>query len=599
MKRISVTVLLLILTVSFSVLVGSCVTTGITGYSVPNVDEAAFERIAKSIELGFPMRAVQDILALRRMGTAGDGEELDRLLDGAGNRAIELFGSAIESGDYLTALDIYRSAEFLGEEERLSGWTMESLEYAAADALIEQGALLPALFRLYSLAERTGSGLEIFDRYSDTLFATGSRGIARLAVELLEKAGREVTPELTALASRKDSTSAMLKGVVTVWVNRGIRIENGVGRPDRIIGSGFFIDGRGYLITNYHVIESEVNPKYEGFSRLFIRLSDDPTERIPAQVVAWDRVLDLALLKAEVEPEYTFSFSLHGDAEPGSRILAIGSPGGLENTITSGIVSAVNRRFLQIGDAMQVDVPINPGNSGGPLLDDDGDLIGVVFAGIEQFEGINFAIPSDWVIRVLPALYKGGEYVHSWIGAALSESRNGLEVMYPVPGEPAMRAGIERNDIIRSIGGKPVRTMRDAQIALMDYRPETLVPVLIERDGGLLEVFVSTAARPFSPIETALERDIRENVFVPLFGMALEYTGKFLWEKSYIVSKVYTGSIADETGISVNDPLSIQGWSVDTDSRIALLQILVKKRKAGFIESGVQLGSYLEIDNFI
>ena len=181
----------------------------------------------------------------------------------------------------------------------------------------------------------------------------------------------------------KISPSTMLKGTVSILVNKGIRIEKGVGYPDRDIGSGFFIDKRGYVLTNYHVVQSEVNPEYEGFSRLYIRLPESENERIPAQVVGWDSVLDLALLKTQVEPDYVFPILSKSYCQPGDRIFAIGSPGGLSSTVTSGIVSASGRRFLQIGSSLQVDVPINPGNSGGPLLNEDGSLIGVVFAGIE------------------------------------------------------------------------------------------------------------------------------------------------------------------------------------------------------------------------
>ena len=79
----------------------------------------------------------------------------------------------------------------------------------------------------------------------------------------------------------------MIKGTVTVWVDRGLRIENGVGYADRVIGSGFFIDPRGYFITNYHVIQSEVDPKYEGYSRLYIKLPGDSDTRVPAKVIGW------------------------------------------------------------------------------------------------------------------------------------------------------------------------------------------------------------------------------------------------------------------------------------------------------------------------
>ena len=127
---------------------------------------------------------------------------------------------------------------------------------------------------------------------------------------------------------------------------------------------------------------------------------------------------------------------------PGDRIYAIGSPVGLEKTLSTGIVSAMGRRLLQVGDSMQVDVLVNPGNSGGPLLSANGDLVGIVFAGLQQFAGLNFAVPYAWVEKALPALYRGGQAIHPWLGMALAETDKGLEVIYCVPDEPAARAGI-------------------------------------------------------------------------------------------------------------------------------------------------------------
>ena len=101
-----------------------------------------------------------------------------------------------------------------------------------------------------------------------------------------------------------------------------------------------------------------------------------------------------------------------------------------------------------------------------------------------------------------------------------------------------------------------------------------------------------------SPIELALERDQRNNVLLPLFGLKLEKTGSFLWKTNYIVKRVVVGSIADETGISPNDPLNIEGWRVDNKRRYAVLQIYVKKRTSGFLESVIQLASYLDTANF-
>ena len=130
-----------------------------------------------------------------------------------------------------------------------------------------------------------------------------------------------------------------------------------------MIGSGFFIDANGYLITNYHVIQSEVDPEYEGFSRVYIKRAENPTVRIPAKVVGWDATFDLALLKMEINPEVYFQLGSAEDLNIGSRIYAIGSPAGLEQTLTSGIVSAQNRRLLSLGSVLQIDAPVNHGSS--------------------------------------------------------------------------------------------------------------------------------------------------------------------------------------------------------------------------------------------
>ena len=126
-----------------------------------------------------------------------------------------------------------------------------------------------------------------------------------------------------------------------------------------------------------------------------------------------------------------------------------------------------------------------------------------------------------------------------------------------------------------------------------------LVTLRWKREGESLQGAVSLAERPYSPIEESLEKDLRDNVLLPLFGMKIERTSRFLWRANYSVRRVLPGSIADETGLSKDDPLSIQGWELDTENRYALLRIYVKKRKSGFMESVVQLAAYLETDIFI
>jgi serine protease Do len=244
-------------------------------------------------------------------------------------------------------------------------------------------------------------------------------------------------------------------------------------------------------------------------------------------------------------------------------------------------------------------VPINYGNSGGPLLDESGKLVGIVFAGIEQFEGVNFAIPFAWVEKMLPRLYAGEEVGHPWLGAAVQEVDSGLEVIYTVPESPAARAGLREGDVIESLNGSSYTEIGDIQAAILDLDYPVLVSLGWKRDGESVEGAISLAERPYSPIEESLEKDLRDNVILPLFGMKIERTGQFLWRANYAVRRVLPGSIADETGLSRDDPLSIQGWELDMENRFAFLRIYVKKRKSGFLESIVQLAAYLETDIFI
>lgn len=512
------------------------------------------------------------------------------------------FSARVAEGDYQAGLPLYRSIRAIGESERLPEWSAAELIYRVAEARGRAGESPLALaLALRALRAEPSAELRVrILRLMLTLAAElGSPALQTRSLAALEKAGAEPAPEERTEIVPAPPVAQMVRGTVTIWVNRGIKIEKGVGFPDRVIGSGFFIDRRGYLLTNYHVVSSEVDPKYEGYSRLYIRPSDKSEQRIPAKVVGFDRIFDLALIKAEIEPPFVFSYSGEPELKVGDTILAIGSPAGLENTVTSGIVSAAGRRFLQMGDTMQVDVPINYGNSGGPLLDAEGQLVGIVFAGIEQFEGVNFAIPFDWVVNVLPRLFAGGESAHPWLGLALQETAKGLEVTYALPDSPAERAGLQRGDLLLALDGKPYQRIGVLQAALLDLDYPSLVRVEWSREGEAQSGLISLAQRPFSPIEDALEKDRRENLLYPLFGMELEKTNRFLWKTNYVIRRVLPGSIADESGLSPDDPLNIQGWQVDEDNRVAVLQIYVKKKKSGFLESIIQIGAYLETDKIV
>lgn len=559
--------------------------------------ERTQNRIEREIADGSMARAIQQIGVARNAGTIDD-EILDRLYDSALAGIADTARRAVENGDYRTALIDLENLAILNGDKKDVGISRDDLLVRLAMKYRDEGNIVAALHYYLELdepARRDPEELASFIRYAAK---NKNRLATRRLLETADEFGVDVDQEHRKTSEAMPDLAEMVAGTVTIWVNRGIRIQRGVGYPDRVIGSGFFIDPRGYIITNYHIIESEVDPTYRGYSRLYIRLPDSPDERVPARVVGYDRVFDVALLKVEVDPEYVFSFSSIRTLRPGTPIYAIGSPGGLYSTITSGIVSATGRRFFQMGDALQMDVPINPGNSGGPVVTSDGDLVGVIFAGIQQFQGVNFAIPSWWIRTFVPRLYDGGAIKHGWVGAALHEFADTLTVTYVAPGSPAAEVGLESGDVISRVGGLSAKKIADVQALLLKHEPGHLIELEWRRDDTMRSNLVLLSERPYSPIEDVVPNESRENLIPALFGMEISSTGTRFLRRTYVVDHVYPGSIADETGLSVQDPFSIQNWEIDLDRRTAVMQIVVRQRKAGFLESGVQLGTFIEIDTF-
>ena len=591
---------------------------GCASAPVPNPRAESFTRTSLLVEA--IDEALESENLIRTVNLLTYGRERDLLADGqiasyleaVAVKELEAYGSAREELDFQRAIRSEQNLHRLAQDTYELGVSVDLTGVESRDQLLLQWSNLQReededVLALYLLLRRSTLG----DLASDDLVEYAAIARRLNHDEALHRLRRvaeqrgEPLPGAEADQARRGDPAEMLAGTVTVWVNRGIRVERGVGVPDRVVGSGFFVDPRGYLLTNYHVISSEVDPEYEGYSRLFIKLPGRPDERVPARVVGYDRVFDLALLKVELDPDYVFSLSDTRELRPGEAVLALGSPGGLDSSVTSGIVSAAGRRFLQMGEAVQVDVPINPGNSGGPLVLPDGQVAGVVFAGIEQFEGVNFAIPAYWVRHFFPQLFMTGEVVHAWIGTALFRGDQGLEVIYVAPESPADRAGVRPGDVLTQINDRPVTTMAVAQDQLLALDPGSIIDTVwipASDEAGPVATrrrLIAVDERPFSPVENALERQPIEALFPVLFGMDVDPISSAPWGPDFVITGVFPGSIADESSLSVDDPFALRDWRVDRDLRAAFIRIEIKKRKAGFLESGVQLGAFLETDSFL
>jgi S1-C subfamily serine protease len=493
------------------------------------------------------------------------------------------------------AASLSRSLTSMGVEVENTGMEPDFI-LANAKKLLSEDKNLPAF--LAAVQVHGIKPLEFDDAllFLERAVKVRQRRTAAFFLAAAEERGGQIPDELRAYARGRDSAADMIRGVATVLVDRGFRIERGRGMPDRVLGSAFYVDASGLLITNYHVISSEVDPSYEGYSRMYIRMGDSSSPRIPARVIGWDKAMDLALIKTELKGDYVFSVVDRIIPRVGDTVLAIGSPGGLEKTVTSGIVSALGRRFLQIGDVIQIDAAVNHGNSGGPVVDTEGRLVGIVFAGIEQYQGLNFAVPAERLAAALPAMIKGGKAERPWLGLTISETSSGAEIIYSAPRTPASEHRVTEGYLIRKINGIAVEAPQGTLIpALQDMlfqtRPGELVA--LETSDGKRRI-MQTVPRPDIPLAEAAKIDSRERMAAPLFGLILSPSDGGSFTSSYLVKKVVRGSIADEAGISDQDPVSIRGFRVEEKEGYALMEINVKKRRMGFMETTMQLPAILD-----
>lgn len=263
------------------------------------------------------------------------------------------------------------------------------------------------------------------------------------------------------------------------------------------VGSGVIYREDGYIVTNNHVVA--------GGGEVEVIFADGSRET--AEVVGGDELTDLAVLRVVRRNLPAATFADSGDLVPGQMAVAIGSPQGLQSTVTAGIVSGLNREFparLSGGgqgalvDLIQTDAPISPGNSGGALANRSGEVIGINVAYVPPgtgAESLGFAIPSDTAGSVADGLIENGAVAHPYLGVSLSvltpesaerfglEANSGAVVAEVVPGEPAARAGVEAEDVITAVGSEEVGSSDDLLTALREYQPGETVEVTVLRDG--------------------------------------------------------------------------------------------------------------------
>ncbi|HLZ91493.1 MAG TPA: trypsin-like peptidase domain-containing protein [Candidatus Acidoferrum sp.] len=353
--------------------------------------------------------------------------------------------------------------------------------------------------------------------------------------------------------------------------------QDGPPQAERSLGSGVIVDKRGYILTNNHVVEQA--------TKIQVQLSGN-TQKYIAKVVGVDEDTDLAVVKIEANKELpTAKLGNSDGVQVGDWVLAIGSPFGLQATVTAGIISAKDRSGIggaghQFQRFIQTDAAINPGNSGGPLVDLAGEVVGIntaIITGSRGYEGVGFALPSTTAISVYNQIISQGRVTRGSIGVSFQEDLGtnaitlkelgapyGVVIMNVEPGSPAEKAGLKGGDVITSVNGAPVKTGNDLVNPIAQAPIGSKVKLNYVRDRAQKEttavvedrthVFPTQAGRLSDQQgETApAEFGLRVDSLTPERASRVGMEG----QRGVLVTDVDPASFADDLGFSRGDVIT-------------------------------------------
>ena len=340
---------------------------------------------------------------------------------------------------------------------------------------------------------------------------------------------------------------------------------------ERSLGSGLIVDKRGYILTNNHVVEQA--------TKIQVQFTGEPT-KYTAKVIGTDEETDLAVIKIDVNRDLSTAKLGNSDGvQVGDWVLAIGSPFGLQATVTAGIISAKDRGGIghQFQRFLQTDAAINPGNSGGPLVDMAGQVIGIntaIITGSRGYEGVGFALPSNTAINVYNQIIKYGKVTRGSIGVRFTEENGtnpivlkelgapyGIVIEDVEPGSPAAKAGLKAGDVITAVNGNAVHKGNDLVNPIAQTPVGEKVRLIYVRDRKEHEVAltVEDRAKVFpdragrggeQPGEaTPAEFGLRVESLTPERAQRLGVEG----QKGVVVTAVEPASFADDIGMARGD----------------------------------------------
>ena len=325
-------------------------------------------------------------------------------------------------------------------------------------------------------------------------------------------------------------------------------------------GSGVIVDKEGYVLTNNHVVE--------GADKVKVRLNDG--REFTATLKGQDKRTDLAVLHINSKDLPVAALGDSDKLEVGEWAIAIGSLFGLEHTVTVGVISAKGRSGLGTGtyeDFVQTDASINPGNSGGPLINIDGEVIGINAMIIQPGTGIGFAIPINMAKQILNDLIKQGKVVRPWLGISAQDltpemmehfkvkDKDGVLVGQIYPGTGAEKAGLASGDIIKSVDDKPVKNVNELVREILKKKVGQQVKVNIIRDGKPTSLDVTTSTQPDRP-ELAKEKEADERLGAKVQELTPQLASRYGIsgvKRGVVVIGVEDGSVAADMGLQEGD----------------------------------------------